>query len=42
MPYVNYFLKNEIAVKFWRMSRKLGIDIDAQLKMLGKKEVWGD
>lgn len=42
MPHVNYFLKNGIAVKFWRMSKKLGFDIAAQLKMLGKKDVCGD
>lgn len=42
MPYVNYFLKNGIAVKFWKMSKKLGFSIAAQLKILGKKEVCGD
>lgn len=42
MPYVNYLLKHGITVKFWRICKKLGFDIAAQLKMLGKKEVCGD
>lgn len=32
-----FFLRNGIAVKFLRMSKKLSFNIAAQLKMLGKK-----
>lgn len=37
-----FFLKNGIAVKFWRMSKKLGFDIAAQLKMLGVWRLMGE
>lgn len=42
MLFVNYFLENGMGVKFWRMSKKIGFDIVAQLKILGKKEMCGD
>jgi len=40
--YVNFFLKNGVAVKFWKTSKKWSFDIAAKLKMIGRKKVYGD